>query len=196
MEWIDGARYGLALFILIALPPGVVFWYVIHPFARFWRRLGPIATYTLVTALMALLGWQLFRYREPLLAREYGASLPLAVLGLACYAVAIVIEIHCRRQLKLSILVGLPEVSRRRAGKLLTEGIYAHTRNPRYLSMVFALLAFALLSNYLALYVLTALSVPALHVLVLLEERELRQRFGEEYERYLRSVPRFVPRLR
>jgi protein-S-isoprenylcysteine O-methyltransferase Ste14 len=30
---------------------------------------------------------------------------------------------------------------------------------------------------------------------VRLEERELRQRFGVQYERYLKAVPRFIPRL-
>ena len=31
---------------------------------------------------------------------------------------------------------------------------------------------------------------------VYFEERELKTRFGESYERYCRLVPRFVPRLR
>jgi protein-S-isoprenylcysteine O-methyltransferase Ste14 len=30
-------------------------------------------------------------------------------------------------------------------------------------------------------------------VLVLLEERELRDRFGAEYEEYCRQVPRWIP---
>jgi len=30
----------------------------------------------------------------------------------------------------------------------------------------------------------------------MLEERELRERFGAEYDAYCRRVPRFLPRLR
>jgi protein-S-isoprenylcysteine O-methyltransferase Ste14 len=36
--------------------------------------------------------------------------------------------------------------------------------------------------------------VPALFLVVILEERELRQRFGDAHVEYCRRVPRFVPR--
>ena len=39
------------------------------------------------------------------------------------------------------------------------------------------------------------LMLPALWILILLEERELKQRFGTEYEEYLSAVPRLIPRL-
>ena len=34
------------------------------------------------------------------------------------------------------------------------------------------------------------------HLIAVLEERELRDRFGEEYEAYCRKVSRFLPRMR
>ena len=59
-----------------------------------------------------------------------------------------------------------------------------------------AVLSYSLIANYAGLYVLTVLSVLALYAIVLLEERELRERFGSAYEEYARSVPRFLPRPR
>jgi len=34
------------------------------------------------------------------------------------------------------------------------------------------------------------------HVVVLLEEKELRNRFGDDYVRYSQRVPRFIPQMR
>jgi protein-S-isoprenylcysteine O-methyltransferase Ste14 len=35
---------------------------------------------------------------------------------------------------------------------------------------------------------------PAIHLVVLLEEPELRERFGAEYEEYCGRVPRYIPK--
>jgi protein-S-isoprenylcysteine O-methyltransferase Ste14 len=59
---------------------------------------------------------------------------------------------------------------------------------------VLGVFAYAAFSNYLGAYLVAAGTVPLLHLIVLLEERELRDRFGEEYEAYLTHVPRYIPR--
>lgn len=51
------------------------------------------------------------------------------------------------------------------------------------------------MANYPAVYLAWLLWIPGVYVTVLFEERELRQRFGAEYEEYCREVPRFIPRL-
>jgi protein-S-isoprenylcysteine O-methyltransferase Ste14 len=37
------------------------------------------------------------------------------------------------------------------------------------------------------------LTIPGLHAIVLLEERELVERFGQEYRDYALRVPRYIP---
>jgi protein-S-isoprenylcysteine O-methyltransferase Ste14 len=192
----DSARHLLAVALLVVVPPALLFWFVVHPLVSFWRRLGPGRTLGIVGVLMGGLMFGLYRVRGPLLTVEFGASPALAALGAACLAAATVLFAVLKRHLTLRILIGVPELSSQGGpGKLLTEGIYARTRNPRYVQYALTILGCALVSNYLAVYVLFALSVPGFYFIVRLEERELLERFGAEYAAYCRRVPRFMPRL-
>ena len=192
--WFAAVRYYLSLAMWITLPAALVFWVVVHPLARFWRRLGPTTTYVVLFFVLAPIGYLCWLWREPVLAPRYPPRLVFVIVGVLLYLLAAVIEIKCRRHLKARILVGVPELSAEDPGRLLTEGIYAHTRNPRYLDLIIAVIGFALITNYRVMHWLALLCIPGLYVVILLEERELRQRFGEAYEDYLRRVPRLVPR--
>lgn len=191
---IETLRDVVALFLLICLPPAMLYWVVIHPFAPFWRRVGLGVTVPTVLGICAAVGLSIASFREPLLAWRWPFRWPLALLGLLVYAAGAAIEIACRRHLRLAVLLGGPELGGG-PGRLLTEGIYARTRNPRYLAILVAVLGWALAVNLPALYVLWWVAVPGFYGIILLEERELEDRFGAPYEEYLRRVPRLLPRL-
>jgi protein-S-isoprenylcysteine O-methyltransferase Ste14 len=109
-------------------------------------------------------------------------------------ACAAFIAFKRRKHLTMAILAGLPELEEGgKGGSLLTEGPYSVVRNPRYIEMVFGVFAYAAFSNYVGPYVLALVSIPLIHMIVILEERELRDRFGPEYDAYLASVPRYWP---
>jgi protein-S-isoprenylcysteine O-methyltransferase Ste14 len=129
------------------------------------------------------------------MARRLPFRWDLAALGLVLYGLAVVVEIQCRRHLKLRTLMGVPQLLGER-DRLLTEGIYSRTRNPRYLGVILGVGGWTLILNYPALYVAGLVSLPALYWLIRFEERELAERFGEGYRRYKRRVPRLIPRLR
>lgn len=190
----DGVRYVVALFLLVVYPAGMSMWFVIHPLAGFWRRRKPVVTYSVVLAVAAAVAVALYRSRETLLAIEFGFNWILTVLGFCCLVSSALLEHKYRHQIKVSTLLGLPEVSASSESELLTEGIYSKIRHPRYVSLMLGISAFALFVNYLAAYVVVLAMVPILSVIVLLEERELLARFGDEFADYARRVPRFVPR--
>jgi protein-S-isoprenylcysteine O-methyltransferase Ste14 len=77
---------------------------------------------------------------------------------------------------------------------LLTQGIYSRIRHPRYVETVLWVLGYALFTNYLALYLTFLFLLLIIHVIVLLEEKELKERFGPAYEEYCRRVPRYIPK--
>ncbi len=189
------ARYVLALMVVLAYPPGLLLWLGIHPFAGFWRRLGPVWTYSIlgVPTLAYMVG--AFLARDWILAVDFGISYLLTALAVLALLAGARIAIRRRKHLTVGILSGLPELSGRRyPGRLLTEGPYARIRHPRYVEALLWTLAYALFANHLAPYLVIVGALPVIYLLVVLEERELRDRFGEEYIEYCRRVPRFVPR--
>jgi len=191
----NGVRYVLAVMTLVSMPPAIGLWYAIHPFASRWRRLGFGWTYTIlgVPAVALLVG--LVFVSDSLLMRDLGTNWVTFSIGVVAFLGALVMGWKRKRFLTYSILAGKPELSRDLyPGKLLTEGPYSVIRHPRYVEVQLGVLGYALIANYLGVYILCALCFPALYLVVLMEERELRKRFGAEYEEYAKRVPRFIPR--
>ena len=193
----NSVRYYAALIVLVCTPPGFLLWFLIHPFARFWRRLGAGWTYAILTVPTLAVMAGAFALRGPLLVIEFGTSYILIGLAVLCLIGTAAIGVKRRKHLTLGILSGLPELSRdQKPGVLLTDGIYGKLRHPRYVEALLAILAYAFFANYLAAYGVFLLSLPVVCLIVVLEERELLDRFGTEYGEYCRRVPWFVPRRR
>src|SRR5256885_14590375 len=86
-------------------------------------------------------------------------------------------------------------VARRSSETAVVQGLYRYVRNPMYLAVSTILLGEALLvrSSALLLYWIVFFTAANLFVL-LYEEPTLRRQFGESYERYTRTVGRWLPR--
>jgi protein-S-isoprenylcysteine O-methyltransferase Ste14 len=190
----DRARYSLALVEMMLMPGALLYWFSIHPFVRFWRGVGVRATVTLHIGMIAAVAVGMYLLRGRLLAVQYGTNPALIAISVPVLLASLVLRRVLGRQLKMRILMGIPELAGEQGSqRLLCEGIYARIRHPRYLEVFIALTFCALFTNYLSAYVILAASVPVLLAIIHIEERELRDRFGEEYARYCARVPRFWP---
>jgi len=78
---------------------------------------------------------------------------------------------------------------------LVTTGIYARTRNPIYLSFALMAAGIALASRTWLAWPWAALCLFVFWLVALREEGDLSRAYGEDFERYRRRVPRFLPRL-
>lgn len=196
-QWIDLARYVIGALLVITLPPAIAYWYILHPFIGFWRRVGMTPTFWFLGIFMVASMVALFPFHHALLGRDLGTSLPLIALAVPLLVAGGIVSRKRKRHLTFKMLAGAPELAPETSGSgLLTEGIYGRIRHPRYVEFTLALLGWSVFVNYLGLYIMTALLIAALFVIVLLEERELRARFGQAYADYSARVPRFVPRGR
>jgi protein-S-isoprenylcysteine O-methyltransferase Ste14 len=88
----------------------------------------------------------------------------------------------------------MPEIQPGASDGLITGGVYSRVRHPRYLGLLLGLLGWTLIANYRGLHVMFAVFLPALYGVILLEEKELRERFGDDYRAYCKRVPGLIPR--
>ncbi|UCE85337.1 MAG: isoprenylcysteine carboxylmethyltransferase family protein [Deltaproteobacteria bacterium] len=80
---------------------------------------------------------------------------------------------------------------------LVTGGLFSVVRNPIMAAELLVIWAEALYLANLGVLLYAASISAAAHLLVVhVEEPELRERFGESYERYCQKVPRWLPRMR
>lgn len=79
---------------------------------------------------------------------------------------------------------------------LVASGMYRYVRNPMYVDILIALAGEAVLFRSRDVVVFAVLLWLGFHLFVsLYEEPTLTRRYGEEYARFKRHVPRWLPRL-
>jgi protein-S-isoprenylcysteine O-methyltransferase Ste14 len=192
----DTTRYVLGVMLAVGVPPAVVFWMIIHPLAAYWQRMGTRGTYLVVTPVCVALGVAVYLFRDPILGPDLGTNRALIIPGVILYLVSAWISIQTKRKLPVRTFAGVPEIAKDHSeGTLLQDGVYGVIRHPRYLSVIIGTAGFAMFVNYLGTYLIVLATVPALYLVVIMEERELAQRFGAEYEKYRSRVPAIFPRI-
>ena len=80
---------------------------------------------------------------------------------------------------------------------LVVSGLHSYVRNPMYVGVALVIVGEAGLfrAAHLAEYAVVMLLIAHLFV-IFYEEPTLRRQFGESYEQYRRSVPRWIPRFK
>lgn len=79
--------------------------------------------------------------------------------------------------------------------RLATTGPYARLRHPQYLGFILIMFGFLLQWPTLVTLLMFPILVFMYARLALIEEREVRKQFGDEYVRYAEKTPRFIPRF-
>jgi len=80
---------------------------------------------------------------------------------------------------------------------LVVSGLHRFVRNPMYIGVAFIIAGQAWLFHSLPIGIYLAFFALIVHLFVLYyEEPTLRGQFGEQYERYRASVPRWLPKIR
>ncbi|MGW8258116.1 MAG: methyltransferase family protein [Thermoguttaceae bacterium] len=131
-----------------------------------------------------------------ILKLPWHVSLPhsLAIaLGAPLLALGLAFDFWAVRTLSFKRALGKELFLDKSESQLITSGPYAYTRNPIYLAVLIALVGCFFLSRLTALGLLAAFFAVHFTLVAKWEERELKQRFGQEYIEYARRVPLFFP---
>jgi protein-S-isoprenylcysteine O-methyltransferase Ste14 len=184
----------IALAALLLWPAVPLFWVPVHCAPRFFRRLG-FLTYILPFLTWLPVAFITFGLREHLLA--YRIALPAAAnaLGVLLFVLGAGLQVWTIILLTMQGIMGMPEVTRAVPGRLVTAGPFGVLRHPTYLSHTLMLAGLFLWTEAAALSAVAVIDALVVNTMVIpLEERELLERFGKEYEEYRRKVPsRFLP---
>lgn len=146
------------------------------------RRLLP----PLLVGLLLIILFAVYRTEQPI------DPLPawLAIIGWACIPIALVGLVVSRRQFAKAnaeiMTFGTPR-------NLVTDGLFAYSRNPMYLSMFLLVLGTALIVGHWAgLLMPMAFFLAANWWYIPFEERASEQIFGDRYRQYRARVRRWI----
>lgn len=172
-----------------------LFWFMVHPRAHKWRenerspfRVLVPAWLTMWVGIGAITGhWRNVRFYST----PWG-WIPAAML----FSSGIFIYFRSGAHFSWAQLGGLPEVrADHEDDRLITTGIRARVRHPVYLAHLCEMLAWSIGTGLLVCWALIAFAMITGAMMIRMEDKELENRFGEEYTKYRLNVRAVLPRL-
>lgn len=116
-------------------------------------------------------------------------TLSVFCTGIMSYGCGILLTFISQLQMGSAWQVG---INRKKATTLVTNGIYAVSRNPIYLALILILMGYLILTPTLTATFMVAASIYLIRRQVLKEEKFLEETFGAEYRYYKRQTPRWL----
>ncbi|NWF52724.1 MAG: isoprenylcysteine carboxylmethyltransferase family protein [Nitrospirae bacterium] len=142
------------------------------------------------------LAYFLYAKRDLLLSFRIELLYILNIIGIIILVLGVILHFWTAKLLGLWGLVGLPEVSIKARGKLVTEGPFSFMRHPTYFAHSLMFTGIFFITEVLAVGMITVVDILLIHFIIIpLEEKELLNRFGEEYRLYIKRTPRFFPHI-
>ena len=186
----------LALVTILIWPAIPLFWIPVHGLPALFRRLGRLS-YLVPAVLWSPLAYAIIENRSRLISFSIPLSSSVMAFGAALLLLGTALHVWTGKLLSLRGLVGLPEISEEVDGRLTAEGPFAVVRHPTYLAHTIMLAGVFLMTGVIATAFVTILDLLLVNAIIIpLEERELSQRFGADYDEYRRRVPRLFPNLK
>jgi len=180
----------LVAIVYASIPP---FWLLIHPRVEYWRSQQRSPYQILIPVWITMwiaLGIITAQWRHASIYETGWAWIPAAIL----FLVGLWLYKSSGKHFSGAQLSGAAELLRAQGERrLVISGIRNRIRHPVYLGHLCEMLAWSIGTGLAVAYALTAFAVVTGVIMIRLEDKELEQRFGEEYRRYRSHVPALIP---
>jgi protein-S-isoprenylcysteine O-methyltransferase Ste14 len=182
----------VAVIVYASIPS---FWLLVHPRVEYWRSRQRSPYRVLIPVWITMwiaLGITTAPWRHVLIYNTGWTWIPAAILfftGLWLYKSS---GEHFSGPQLIGVAELLPSQGEQR---LVISGIRDRIRHPVYLGHLCEMLAWSIGTALAVAYALTAFAAVTGVIMIRLEDKELEQRFGEEYRRYRSHVPALIPSL-
>ena len=124
------------------------------------------------------------KFKSPVIVKIY------LVAGIIMFLFAVIIASWCLLIFRKAHNTTTPGI---RSARLITNGPYRISRNPMYISLIFAYIGEAAILNQLCpLIVLPAVIYYVNNIIIPVEEELLAGEFDGEYQNYQRQVPKWL----
>jgi protein-S-isoprenylcysteine O-methyltransferase Ste14 len=158
------------------------------------RALVPILNTILFTIFVpgTVAGYIPYRLADRFAHRSSG---PVEWLGLAVLALGAAIYFRCAWEFAVRGLGTPAPIAPTKF--LVTTALHRYMRNPMYVGVALVIVGEAILFRSVRVLEYSVFMLSAAHTFVVLyEEPTLRRQFGESYEEYRRTVPRWIPKFK
>ncbi len=172
-----------------------LFWLPLHLLPGLKKKLG-LLYYLLILSLWLALAFFILSLKVYAWGGPWPMPAALRFVGWGLFGGGLLLQgltiFYLRSQ-----IIGRPHFHPRPEDHLVTSGPFRYLRHPTYLAHSLIFFGAFFLSGYPVVALVAFLDLLLNRfLLVPLEEKELRERFGEAYEAYARRTPRFLPRWR
>lgn len=193
MNTLESIRPFVATFLLALYLPVPFYMCLVHALGPVWKRMGR-GSYAVLWAFYGsfVVGVALAHGAWNWRAWEWPAW--LSWTGLVFVAGAAGLAWITYKTIPPRTLLAFRQIESDAERPLIRDGILGTVRHPRYVMYTLLAVGNFLFTGYPLVLASVVVVVVVFAVAMRLEENELREHFGEEFERYRREVPAFLPR--
>lgn len=186
--------------MMIGMWPAIPLFFIqLHGATGFWKKIG-VWMYLIVFLEWLPIGYVIHLYRDFLLQFQLEFSIFIVFIGFCFIGAGIVLHSWTAKLLGIKTTIGYTELeknSKRTDEKLIDSGPFGVVRHPSYWAHTFILFGTFLISGSIPVAAITLIDLLiAYFITIELEEKELVERFEDDYKKYRKRVPKFFPRLR